>query len=110
MSEVLHPSNRRAFIANSLQVGAGALLGGAAVESVAAAVPGESSSTQPSSAKSRPAWPQVLIDLPARPSRVFVEHDHSEIVAANRAGARFSTEKAVIVRHEHMNLAREEGA
>ena len=89
-------SSRRTFIANSFQIGAGSLLAGAVVEQVALADPTASSAIQAPPAKSGSAQLQALVDYPRLPTRVFIEHDNGVIVAANRAGARYSSDKAVV--------------
>ena len=96
MSETPRHSNRRAFIANSIQIGAGALLAGAAVEHVAAADQPASLTVQASSAKSGSTQSQALVDFPTLPARVFIEHESGFIPADHRAGARFSSSKAVV--------------
>ncbi|HEY3705799.1 MAG TPA: hypothetical protein VGL22_12095 [Terracidiphilus sp.] len=85
--------NRRTFIANSLQIGAGSLLAGAAVEREALA--GQSNYSAPSS-KLPHAQAQLLVDHPRLPARVFIEHESGVILAANREGSEFSSSKAVV--------------
>lgn len=88
-------SSRRTFITDSLQIGAGALLAGAAVEQVAVADQTASSTLQAPSDKSPSARLHALVDFAPLPTRVFVEHDNG-MVEANRAGARFSSVKALV--------------
>jgi hypothetical protein len=88
-------SSRRTFITDSLQIGVGALLAGAAVEQVAVADQTASSTFQAPSDKSASARLHALVDFPPLPTRVFVEHDNG-MVEANRVGARFSSVKALV--------------
>ena len=89
-------SNRRKFIASSLQVGAGTLLAGATVEPAAIPAPSASSGSQASAEKRGPAPSLALVDFPSIPARVFIEHEKDFIFEADKAGARFSSNKAVV--------------
>jgi len=96
MSKTPLLSNRRRFIGNSLQVGAGAVLAGAVVGPAAGAARTAASARQAPSTNSGSARSQPLADFPAQPARVFIEHEKGVFVAAERAGARFSSSKAAV--------------
>lgn len=96
MSEPPLHSNRRTFIANSIQIGAGSLLAGAAVEHGAVTDESASSAVQASSAKSGSTRSQALVDFPTLPARVFIEQESGFIPADHSAGTRYSSNKAVV--------------
>lgn len=96
MSKTPFSSIRRAFICDSLQVGAGALLASSAVAHAALAAEPTSSPVQVRSAQPDLAQPQPLLELPAIPARVFIEHEGGSIVPATQTGARFSSGNAVV--------------
>ena len=96
MTETPLLSDRRTFIAKSLQLGAGSLLAGAAVEPLAVADPSASSALQASSAQSEAARPPTLVEFSTLPARAFIEHENGIIVPANRSGSRFSSAKAIV--------------
>jgi hypothetical protein len=96
MGEISPFSDRRKFIANSLQMGVAALLAGDAVESVAVAAPQVSSASQVSSARAPSTRSGGLVNFPTVPARVFIEHENGLMLAADRAGARFTSNKAVV--------------
>jgi alpha-galactosidase len=88
-----HSSSRRAFLAGSLQVGAGALLANSAGERIVHAEEAATEVRQASSVKSKP---QALVDLPKLPARVFIEHESNMVVAASRTGLQFSSDRGVV--------------
>jgi alpha-galactosidase len=96
MSETPLFSNRRTFIANSLQIGTGALMGATAVERVALADQPAASAIQAVSAKADHVPSPALVNFQKFPARVFIEHENSFILAAKSAGGRFSSNKAVV--------------
>lgn len=96
MSEIPLVSNRRKFITNSLQAGAGSVLGAAAVERAGVAEPTASSALQSSAAQPGSARSQALSNFPSLPARVFIEHESGAMAVARRAGVRYSSEKAVV--------------
>jgi alpha-galactosidase len=78
-------STRRAFLGNTLKLGAGSLLIGSALPgSAKAAVTGTAT---------RPLSLAVLPDLPAR---VFIDHDGRGFKPADRQGSRFSSSQATV--------------
>jgi alpha-galactosidase len=93
MNERPFQSNRRTFIAASLQVGAGSLVASAAGGRAAhpeKAVPPVREAGQSGSLRSA-----ALIGFSPLPKRVFIEHEEGSIVEATRSGTRFSSDKAV---------------
>ncbi len=94
-------ASRRAFLAGSLQVGIGALLSDAAIEHAARAEGAASIASRAAPAKSLLAPPHALVDFPAMPARVFIEDESGALVAMNRTGARFTSDRAE-VRFEEM--------
>jgi alpha-galactosidase len=77
--------SRRAFLQNTLKLGASSLL-------AASALPGRAADAPPTStANSSP-----LAVLPELPARVFVSHDGSRLVSADRQGSRFTSDGAEI--------------
>jgi hypothetical protein len=74
---------RRAFLGNTLKLGAGSLLVGATLRGSAEAItPGPTASSP------------MITELPGLPSRVFIDHDGTGPVAADRQGSRFSSGQA----------------
>jgi alpha-galactosidase len=73
-------STRRAFLGNSIKLGAGSLLVGATLR-------GRASAATPAV----PAGSSMITELPGFPSRVFIDRDGTGPVAADRQGSRFSS-------------------
>jgi alpha-galactosidase len=80
-------------------------LAGAAVENVALADQRASSAIQDPSTPPRSSLSQALVDFSRLPARVFIEHENGSMVAADRIGARFSSNKAVVQFDEMPNGA-----
>jgi alpha-galactosidase len=73
-------STRRAFLGTTIKLGAGSFL-------VGAALPNRTSATTPGAK----AGSSMITELPGLPSRVFIDHDGTGPVAADRQGSRFSS-------------------
>ena len=76
------PSSRRAFLGQTLKLGAGSLLAGAAISGRAAAERATPSPLPPA--------------LPDQPTRVLVDHDGTGLVAARGQGGRFTSAQAEV--------------
>jgi alpha-galactosidase len=90
MSQLPLDPKRRAFIGDALKLGAGSLVLGSALGATARAAGKSDAGTAVESARSMPA------ELPGLPVRVFVDHDGTGLVAAERQGARFTSPQAEI--------------
>src|ERR1017187_4029449 len=78
-------STRRAFLGDTLKIGAGSLLVGAALRGRAEGVPPGAIARFP-----------MITELPGLPSRVFVDHDGPRLGPADRQGSRFSSGRTAV--------------
>ncbi len=78
-------STRRAFLGNTLKLGAGSVLVGSSLGSAAPAEP-----------QAKHTGSSPLAVLPDLPTRVFVQHDGTRLVPTDRHGSRFTSSRASI--------------
>ena len=90
MSSLPQDPRRRAFLDNVFKLGAGSLLVGSSLHSDAQA----EETGRPATA--RGARSGMVTQLPALPTRVFIDHEGSSLIAAQRQGARFTTPTGVV--------------
>jgi alpha-galactosidase len=78
-------SSRRAFLGKTLKLGAGSLLAGSAL-------PASGSDKTTDAGKNF----HPLATLPELPARVLIEHENNHLLAAERQGSRFTSDRAVV--------------
>jgi alpha-galactosidase len=77
--------SRRAFLGNTLKIGAGSLLVGATLRGRAAAKTSDAIASYP-----------MITELPGLPSLVVVDHDGARLIPAEGKGSRFTSSQAAV--------------